>query len=90
MPRRRSRRIFGGFDCEGEIDFLTQNEIEELYVYKLGKNCFDIRSLVDHIRYEESQGRIPTNPFNRVVISSNELSKIARRLREIVDIIEAE
>ena len=79
----RRRRISGGFDCEGEIDFLTQNEIPEMYVYKLGQNCFDIRSLVKHIIFETRNGKRATNPFTRQLIKADDLDNIKRRFKEL-------
>jgi hypothetical protein len=54
-----------------------------MYVYKLGQNCFDIRSLVEHINYESSQRKRVTNPFNREIIKAEDLDNIVRRFNEV-------
>lgn len=91
-PRSRSVRFRGGKrteielnapKCAGKRDFLTQDLIDEYFAFRLGKTCFDIRSLREYILDNKSRGLPSTNPFSRDFLTDADYAKINRKLKKL-------
>lgn len=66
-PRTRAL----GPKCHNETDFLTQDLIDPVFAIRLGKSCFDIRSIINYVR----QG-FKFNPLTRELFTEADYVKI--------------
>jgi hypothetical protein len=82
--------------CAGENDFFDQEPISPPYAFRLGRHCFDIRSLDNYLTFiykynqaepDKQYQKLYINPYTNVELTKAELAKISRKVNKVAPFI---